>query len=149
MQARACTVSLNPVVGGMYDVVMGYGHVVHTNGVWSIFHKVLPSLPTWLPTTPSGASQTYSCHRVFCFPSGAPWHRKRFSGDLRRGFFLSQKMHPSVTTNILLLDMFFRCDTTKHWKLRTCDGNRFLYVKTQKRDRAPRWRWLDDGFFFK
>ena len=31
--------------------------------------------------------------------------------DVRRGLFLSQKMHRSVTTNILLLDMFLRCDS--------------------------------------
>ena len=33
-------------------------------------------------------------------------------GDVRRGlFFCPQKMHRSVTTKILLPDMFLRCDT--------------------------------------
>ena len=37
------------------------------------------------------------------------------SRDVRCGlFFGPKKMHPSVTTQILLPDMFVRCDTIRH-----------------------------------
>ena len=63
-------VSLNPVVGGMYDVAMGL--CVPTCGYGPVSMKSLLSLPSQLPTAPSGPSQTYSCLRVLCFPLGAP-----------------------------------------------------------------------------
>ena len=34
--------------------------------------RSLLCFPTWSPTTPLGASQTYSYPRVLCHPSGAP-----------------------------------------------------------------------------
>ena len=40
------------------------------------------------------------------------WHAK--TGDVCRGFSGSKQMHRSVTTKILLLDMFVRCATRKH-----------------------------------
>ena len=68
-------------------------------------------------------------------------------GDVRRGlFFWSQKMHRSVTTKILLPDMFLRCDT-KTSKITQFDGYRFLCDKTQKKE--PRSTMaLDRRWFF-
>ena len=50
---------------------------------------------------------------------------------------MSQQMHRSVTTKVLLLEMFLRCDTRKHRTLRNFDGHRFFFCdKTQKKDRS-------------
>ena len=54
-----------------------------------------------------------------------------------RPFFFCQKKkeHRSVTTKILLPDMFLRCDT-KNRRSRNVDGYRFCATRRKKRDRA-------------
>ena len=77
----------------------------------------------------------------------------RAEGNLRSGmcaaafFFWSQNIHCSMTTKILVLDMFFRCDTKKQRKLHNLTDVVFCATRRKKRDRAPRWRWVVDGFF--
>ena len=63
-----------------------------------------------------------------------------------RPFFWSQKMHRSVTTNILLPHMFFRCDT-KNRKSRNLTEIVFCATRRKKGNCAPRWLWVVGGFF--
>ena len=58
------------------------------------------------------------------------------SRDVRRGLFLSQKMHRSVTAKHLLPDMFLRCDTKKHWKLRNLTDIVFVRQDARKGPRS-------------
>ena len=65
--------------------------------------------------------------------------------DVHRGIVLSQNMHHSVTTKMLVPDMFFRCDTRNIGKYSILTD--IVFVREDaKRDRAPRWRWVVDGF---
>ena len=60
--------------------------------------------------------------------------RSESSRDVLHGLFLSQKkMHRSVTTKILVPDMFLRCDTKKKTKeLTQFDGSRFCTTRRKK-----------------
>ena len=58
--------------------------------------------------------------------------RSRMLGMCVAAFFLSQKMHRSVTTKILLPAMFLRCGTRKHTKLRNFDGYRCCATRRKK-----------------
>ena len=62
--------------------------------------------------------------------------------DVRRGLVLVKKKHRSVTTNIVLPDIFFRCDTNK--------GNyaSFLCDKTQKKRPRYTMAFGSSMFFF-
>ena len=61
--------------------------------------------------------------------------------DVRCGLFpVPEKMHRSVTTRILLPDMFVRCNTRKHGKLRNFDGYCFCVRQDAKKGTA-----LHDG----
>ena len=55
-------------------------------------------------------------------------------------------MHRSVTTKILLPDMFLRRDTRKRKKLRNVDGYRFFAIQDAKKGRrstmASDRRWI-------
>ena len=60
---------------------------------------------------------------------------------------MSQKMHRSVTVNILLPDMFLRCDTRKHEKIMQVLTD-FVFVR-QDAKKGPRFTMaLDRRWFF-
>ena len=58
---------------------------------------------------------------------------------------LCPEMHRSVTTNILLPDMFLRCDTKQHWQLCNFDGYRSVRQDTRK---GPRSTMASDRRWF-
>ena len=56
-----------------------------------------------------------------------------------------KKMHRSVTAKMFLPDMFLRSDTRNRGTCAILTGISCVR-QDAKRDRAPRWRWIVDGF---
>ena len=80
-----------------------------------------------------------------------PAHARQQSSTMTWGcapqpLIWSKKWHRSVTTNILLPDMFLRCDKNiGNYPILT--DLVFVRLDAKKRERAPRWRWIVDVFF--
>ena len=82
------------------------------------------------PTTLTVATSRQDCKRSCCV------YEDRLRRDVRRGLILSQKMHRSVTPEILQRDMFVRCHTKNNGKITYADGYRFCTTRDKKEPRS-------------
>ena len=115
-------------------------------GVHSLWHGAVQRVNLWRHLANVARKKPVSLAlRVFGDQHLRDRARTGLCRDVRRGLFWSHKVHRSVTTDILLQDMFLRCDTRHKGNLTKLTDIVFVRQE-EKRDRVPRWRWIVDGF---